>query len=151
MTDQYSDRDPYNIDFHGMNERVIREFRESGGTTASGFEGKPLILVHHRGAKTGAERIAPLIPYLEGGRIFVFASKAGQDSHPAWYHNLIAHPNTIVEQGSGSFAVIARVLAGAERDAVFAKQAAAEPQFADYETRTTRTIPVIELERVERG
>lgn len=148
MTDQYSDKDPYNIDFRGMNERVIGDFRASGGTYARGFEGKPLILLHHVGAKSGTRRIAPLVPYLEGDHIYIFASKAGNDSHPDWYYNLVANPRTIVEKGTESFEVKARQLEGAERDDIYAKQAAAEPQFADYANRTSRVIPVFALQRI---
>jgi deazaflavin-dependent oxidoreductase (nitroreductase family) len=111
------------------------------------FDGKPLVLVHHVGAKSGTERIAPLVPYLDGHRIYVFASKGGADTNPDWYHNLRANPRTVVELGAETFPVTARVLEGGERDDVYAKQVAVEPQFGEYERNTTRVIPVIELER----
>ncbi|MGY4708200.1 nitroreductase/quinone reductase family protein [Mycolicibacterium sp. CBM1] len=130
-----------------MNRAVIEEFRAHGGKAGGMFEGKPLVLVHHTGAKSGAERIVPLVPYVEDGRIFVFASKAGADTNPDWYHNLVANPATTVEFGTETFPVTARVLSGAERDEIYAKQAAAEPQFGDYQRKTTRVIPVIELQR----
>ena len=135
------------IDFAEMNRRVIEEFRSSGGKAGGVFEGKPLVLVHHVGAKSGTERIAPLVPLLEGDRIFIFASKGGADTNPDWYHNLVANPDTVVEQGTDTFPVTARVLDGDERDEVYAKQVAAEPQFGDYQRSTTRLIPVIELVR----
>ncbi|BDX35126.1 hypothetical protein TUM20985_56730 [Mycobacterium antarcticum] len=139
---------PEKADFDAMNRKVIEEFRKTGGTAGGMFEGKPLVLVHHAGAKSGVERIAPLVPYLDGGRIFIFASKGGADTNPDWYHNLVANPGTTVELGSETFPVTARVLTGAERDDVYAKQVAVEPQFGDYQRNTTRVIPVFELERI---
>jgi deazaflavin-dependent oxidoreductase (nitroreductase family) len=134
-------------DFEDMNRGVIREFREAGGKAGGPFEGKPLVLVHHTGARSGVRRIAPLVPYLDGNRIFVFASKGGADTNPDWYHNLIANPNTAVELGVETIPVFARVLSGAERDDIYAKQSALEPQFGGYQANTTRQIPVIELQR----
>lgn len=130
------------------NTNVIREFRENGGKVGGMFEGSPMIIVHHLGAKSGAERETPLVYFGEGDRIFIFASKGGAPENPAWYHNLVAHPRVKVEVGSETFEVNARVLEGAERDEYYAKQAAVMSNFADYAANTTRTIPVIELERV---
>jgi deazaflavin-dependent oxidoreductase (nitroreductase family) len=130
-----------------MNSQVITEFREKGGTVGGIFEGFPLILVHHIGAKSGAERVAPLVPYVEGDRIFVFASLGGSPKHPAWYHNLVANPNTTVEYGAETFSVVARVLPRAERDEIYAKQVAVQPQFGEYQRKTDRVIPVVELQR----
>ncbi|AKS34668.1 nitroreductase family deazaflavin-dependent oxidoreductase [Mycolicibacterium goodii] len=136
------------IDFNEMNRTVIKEFRETGGKAGGIFEGKPLVLVHHVGAKSGKERIAPLVPLLDGDRIYIFASKGGADTNPDWYHNLVANPDTVVELGTETFPVKARVLTGAERDEIYAKQVALEPQFGDYQRKTTRLIPVVELQRV---
>lgn len=135
------------FDMSEINRGVIAEFRETGGKAGGMFEGKPLVLVHHVGAKSGTERIAPLVPLFDGSRIFIFASKGGADTNPDWYHNLVAHPDTVVEVGADTVAVTARVLTGAERDEVYAKQSAVEPQFADYQRKTQRLIPVLELER----
>jgi deazaflavin-dependent oxidoreductase (nitroreductase family) len=136
------------FDFAEFNRKIIDEFRQNGGTAGGMFEGVPLVLVHHVGAKSGTERIAPLGYYREGERVFVYASKGGADEHPAWYHNLIANPKTTIELGAETYEVVAKVLTGAERDEFYAKQAAAQPQFAEYQTKTTRVIPVVELERV---
>jgi deazaflavin-dependent oxidoreductase (nitroreductase family) len=133
--------------FDAMNRPVITEFRETGGKAGGMFEGKPLVLVHHVGAKSGTERIAPLVPLLDDGRIFIFASKGGADTNPDWYHNLVANPETVVELGPDTFPVTARVLSGSERDDVYAKQVAVEPQFGEYERKTSRVIPVLELQR----
>ncbi|QIV84272.1 nitroreductase family deazaflavin-dependent oxidoreductase [Mycolicibacterium frederiksbergense] len=135
-------------EFDQMNNAVITEFRETGGKAGGVFEGKPLVLVHHTGAKSGIERIAPLVPLLDDGRIYIFASKGGADTHPDWYRNLLAHPDITVEIGSDTFAATARVLEGDERDGVYAKQVAVEPQFGEYQRKTERVIPVVELVRV---
>lgn len=134
-------------EFDQMNAAVITEFRATGGKAGGVFEGKPLVLVHHTGAKSGLERIAPLVPLLDDGRIYIFASKGGADTHPDWYRNLVAHPQITVEFGSDTFAATARVLEGEERDRIYAKQVAAEPQFGDYQRNTARIIPVVELVR----
>ncbi|RSN63663.1 nitroreductase family deazaflavin-dependent oxidoreductase [Amycolatopsis sp. WAC 04182] len=136
------------FDFDQINRTVIAEFRETGGKAGGMFEGYPLVLVHHTGAKSGAQRIAPLVPLLEGDRIFIFASKGGSDDNPAWFHNLVANPDTKVELGTETFPIRARLLAGAERDEVYARQSAVMPQFAEYQSKTSRVIPVFELERV---
>jgi deazaflavin-dependent oxidoreductase (nitroreductase family) len=135
------------FDFDAMNRQVISEFRANGGTAGGVFEGKPLVLVHHIGAKSGTERIAPLVPLIDGERIYIFASKGGADTNPDWFHNLVAHPDVTVEWKTETFPVTARVLEGAERDAIYAKQVAVEPQFGDYQRNTRRVIPVVELVR----
>lgn len=134
-------------DFDAMNNPVIEEFRATGGSAGGIFEGKPLVLVHHFGAKSGTERIAPLVALLEDDRVYVFASKGGADTHPDWYRNLVAHPEITVELGTETYAATARVLEGAERDDVYARQVAVEPQFGEYQRKTERVIPVIELVR----
>ncbi|QUQ64874.1 nitroreductase family deazaflavin-dependent oxidoreductase [Kutzneria sp. CA-103260] len=136
------------IDFNEMNRQVIAEFRANGGKAGGIAEGYPLVLVHHIGAKSGTPRVTPLVPYVEGDRIFIFASKGGSPENPAWFHNLVANPRTEAEYGTDRFPVVARVLSGAERDDIYAKQIAAQPQFKEYESNTDRVIPVIELERV---
>jgi len=134
-------------EFDEMNRTVIDEFRTSGGTAGGVFTGKPLVVVHHIGAKSGKARVSPLVPLLEDGRIFVFASKGGSDSNPDWYGNLVANPNVTVELGTQTFPATARTLVGEERDEIYAKQSAVEPQFGEYQRMTTRIIPVVELVR----
>jgi deazaflavin-dependent oxidoreductase (nitroreductase family) len=134
-------------DFDKMNHRVIDEFRATGGKAGGMFTGKPLVLVHHIGAKSGKERIAPLVPLLDDGRIFIFATKGGSDKNPDWYGNLVANPNVTVELGTETFPATARTLTGEERDDIYAKQSAVEPQFGEYQQMTTRVIPVVELVR----
>jgi deazaflavin-dependent oxidoreductase (nitroreductase family) len=136
------------IDFDEMNRNVIAEFRANGGKAGGIFERLPLVLVHHTGARSGKERISPLVYYREDDRVYVFGSKGGADEHPAWYHNLVANPKITVEIGTETYPAVARVVTGADRDEIFAKQKVVSPQFAEYERKTSRTIPVVELARV---
>lgn len=133
--------------FDEMNRTVIDEFRANGGKAGGIFEGKPLVLLHHIGAKSGTERIAPLVYLPDNGRVYIFASKGGADTNPDWYHNLVANPDVTVEIGTETYAATARVLEGAERDEVYARQVEAEPQFGEYQAKTERVIPVVELVR----
>lgn len=136
------------IDPNDRNAKVIAEFRENGGKVGGPFEGSPMVLLHHRGAKTGTERVTPLMAQTDGDRVFVFASKAGAADNPDWYHNLKANPETTMEYGTErDVAVKALELDGSERDEVWDRQKREWPQFAEYEQKTDRTIPVIELLR----
>ncbi|WP_299559163.1 nitroreductase/quinone reductase family protein [uncultured Mycolicibacterium sp.] len=134
-----------------FNREVIREFRTHGGRVGGVFEGKPMLLLHHRGARSGRDYLTPLVPLLDDGRIYVFATNGGADTDPAWYRNLLAHPDVAVELGTGAFPATARVLTGAERAEVYARQAALLPQFAEYRRSTARPIPVVELVRTGPG
>ena len=129
------------------NREVIDEFRANAGKVKA-FEGRPLLLLHHKGAKTGAERVNPLVFLPVDGNFAVFGSKAGAPENPAWYHNLRAHPETQVEVGTETIPVRARVAEGAERDEIWEEQKRVNSNFADYEQKTTRSIPVVILERV---
>ena len=132
-------------DTNSWNTKVIAEFRENGGRVGGDFEGAPLLLLHTHGAKSNAERINPMMYLSEGGRLFVFASKAGADSHPDWFHNLVANPDVTVELGGETFAAHALVLEGDEHDRVYAIQAQRIPRFGEYQQQTRRVIPVVEL------
>lgn len=136
-------------EYDEMNRNVIREFRANGGRAGGVFEGKPLVLVHNFGAKTGIERITPLVPLLDDGRVFIFASKGGSEKNPQWYGNLLANPQVTVELGDETFPATAQVLTGPERDEIYAKQTVLEPQFGEYQRITDRLIPVVELVRVD--
>lgn len=127
------------------NQAVIQEFRANQGRVGGGFAGAPLLLLHTRGARSGAERVHPVM-YLElEGRTFVFASKAGADSNPDWYHNLLAHPEVEVELGGTTRSARAVPVTGAERDRIYAEQVQRFPGFGEYQAKTTRVIPVVEL------
>lgn len=131
------------------NEKVIEEFRANGGKVGGPFEGAPMILVHHIGARSGTERVTPLATFpLEDGRYVIIASKAGAPTNPDWYHNLKAHPRVDVEVGTETFPVQVEELTGAERAATWDKVVAAMPGFGEYQEKTTRTIPVLALTRV---
>lgn len=130
------------------NEQIIAEFRANHGRVGGNFEGAPMLLLHSRGAKSGQARVHPMM-YLANGEDgwYVFASKAGADTNPDWYHNLKAHPQTQIEVGDDTVDVTATEVTGSERDRIYAEQARRYPGFADYERKTERVIPVIELTR----
>lgn len=135
-------------DPNDWNAQIIAEFRENGGKVGGPFEGSPMVLIHHKGAKTGTERVNPLMCRVEGDRVFIFASKAGAPDNPDWYHNLKAHPEITIEIGDErDVPVHVTELEGAERDRVWEAQKAEWPQFAEYEEQTDRTIPVLALDR----
>lgn len=133
---------------NNWNQQVIAEFRANGGKVGGGFEGTPLVLLHTTGAKSGAERISPLVTMVDGDRLIIFGSKAGEPTHPDWYHNLIANPEATVEFGTETFPVRASLVEGAERDAIYERQCERFPTFREYQEKTTRLIPVIALVRV---
>src|SRR5262249_28277736 len=134
------------------NRKVIEEFRTHAGRVGGPLlEGKPLLLLTTTGARSGRSHTVPLGYMAEGDRLFVWANKAGAPTNPDWYYNLIAHPQVTVEIGNGSevetFETIATVIAGEERDRLYAKQVQFFPGFAEFQARTTRKIPLIALER----
>ena len=129
------------------NAAVIEEFRTNSGQLGGNFAGAPMLLLRTTGAKSGAERVNPMM-YLElDGHIYVFASKAGADTSPDWYHNLVAHPHVTVELGDEVFEATATPLASEDRDRVYAIQVERFPGFGEYQEKTTRVIPVVELTR----
>jgi deazaflavin-dependent oxidoreductase (nitroreductase family) len=136
-------------DINDWNKKIIEEFRANGGKVGGPFEGAPMILVHHTGARTGTERVTPLVTFPEDdGRYVIVASKAGAPTNPDWYHNLKAHPRTSVEVGTETFPVEVVELEGDERESVWTRVKEASPGFAEYERKTTRTIPLLRLVRV---
>ena len=129
------------------NAAIIEEFRNRQGQVGGNFAGAPLLLLHTTGARSGQPRVHPVM-YLDlEGRRFVFASKAGADTNPDWYHNLIANPSVEVELGTETYTATAKPLQGAERDRIFKQQARRYPRFGEYQEKTNRTIPVVELVR----
>jgi deazaflavin-dependent oxidoreductase (nitroreductase family) len=130
-----------------FNAKIIEEYRATAGKLSGGFAGAPILLLTTTGAKSGKQRINPLAYLPDGDRVLVFGSKAGAPTNPDWYHNLLAHPDVTIEIDGETRPVRAVVIEGAERDALFARQKAAMPGFADYEAKTDRVIPVIALER----
>lgn len=129
------------------NDKVIAEFRANQGRVGGQFEGAPLLLLHSTGAKSGQERVNPMMYQAVGEGFAVFASKAGADTNPDWYHNLRAHPQARIEVGTETIDVTARVLDSEERAPIWEEQKTRYPGFADYERKTDRVIPVVMLER----
>ena len=130
------------------NQNIIEEFRANAGSVGGHFAGRPLLLLHHTGARTGTERVTPLMYQAVDGGYAIFASKGGADSNPDWLHNLKANPATRVEVGSETVDVTARVAVGDEYEKIWAKQKRDYPFFAEYEAKTDRDhIPVVVLER----
>lgn len=134
-------------DPNDFNQNLINEFRATDGKVTGIFANAPLILLTTTGAKSGQPRTSPLVYTTDADRLVIIASKGGADTHPDWYHNLIANPTATVELPGETFAVRARVAAGEERDRLYAAQAALMPNFAEYEQNTSRKIPVVILER----
>jgi deazaflavin-dependent oxidoreductase (nitroreductase family) len=128
------------------NQPTIDEFRANKGRVGGPFEGKPLLLLHHVGAKSGTARVSPLMYQALNGDYVVFASKGGSDTNPAWYHNLRANPATEVEVGTKTVAVTTRIATTQERAEIWPKWKERYPQFAGYERKTKRQIPVLILE-----
>jgi deazaflavin-dependent oxidoreductase (nitroreductase family) len=131
------------------NNDIIEEFRANDGMVGGHFEGRPLLLLHHEGARTGTRRVSPLMYQKVEGGFAVFASKGGADTNPDWFHNLKANPDASIEVSGDTIDVRAHVVEGEERDAIWEQQKTDYPQFADYEQRTARDeIPVLVLRPV---
>ena len=148
MSDEGLKREDAGDDINDWNEKVMADFRANGGKVGGDFTGVPMVIVHHTGAKSGRVRHAPLCYLPNGDDVVIFASMGGAPTNPAWYHNLIANPDTTIELGTETIPVRVREAKGAERDELFERQKKAMPPFAGYEAATTRVIPVLVLERV---
>ena len=139
-------------DMNDWNEQTIAEFRVNGGRVGGNFEGAPVVLVHHRGRKSGREYVTPTM-YLPDERddntIYVFASKGGAASNPDWYYNLTAAGEGTIERGTETYRVAVHEVTGNARDRIYYEQARRYPGFALYAQQTAgiRTIPVLELQR----
>jgi deazaflavin-dependent oxidoreductase (nitroreductase family) len=132
---------------NSWNANVIEEFRANEGRVGGQFEGAPVLLLHTKGAKSGQERINPMMYLDYEGKRYIFASYAGADSHPDWYYNLVANPTVTVEVGTETVEMTATPVSLEERDRIYPVQAERYPGFAEYELKTTRKIPVVELVR----
>lgn len=139
------------MDMNEYNQHVITEFRTSGGRVGGDLEGAPLLLLHHRGARTGIERVTPLMYRQDGDSWVVFASKAGAPTNPDWFHNVRANPDITIEIGADTLDVRAREADPTTRNRLWEAQKLDAPQFADYESSTTRTIPAVLLDRRSDG
>jgi len=133
-------------DANDWNTQIINEFRANEGRVGGNFEGAPLLLLHTTGARTGQERINPMMYQDLGDSVAVFASKAGASSNPDWYRNLVANPDVTAEIGTATRTFRARTAEPDERAPIWEKQKADYPGFADYESNTSREIPVVILD-----
>ena len=131
-----------------FNKQIIDEFRANDGRVGGNFSGAPMLLLHSTGAKSGEERVHPMMYLADGDRYLVFASKAGAPTNPDWYFNLKAHPDVVVEVGPRTMTAEAVELVGEERDRFYRRQAELYPGFAEYQAKTDRIIPVIALQPV---
>ncbi|MFP6816733.1 MAG: nitroreductase family deazaflavin-dependent oxidoreductase [Pseudomonadales bacterium] len=137
------------MDMQDFNKSIIDEFRANNGVVGGQFAGAPLLLLTTTGAKTGLSRVNPLAFLADKNRHVIIASYAGGPTNPPWYHNLIANPEVYVEVDSDSFRAKAELASEPERSELYKKIADAMPAFAEYQTKTTRVIPVIALIRTD--
>lgn len=131
-----------------FNARTIEEFRANGGKVGGPFEGATLLLLTSTGAKSGQPRLSPLAYLVIDGRMFIVGSLAGSDATPNWVYNIRANPQAHVDLGVEAYDVTIRELPPEERDEMFARIVAMAPVFGDYQAKTSRVIPVFELQRV---
>jgi len=134
-------------DQNEYNRKLIEEFRATRGNSDWPFKGRPLLLLTTIGARSGEHRTTPMMYMPDGDHLIVFASNAGAPKNPAWYHNLVAHPEVTVEVGNETFDAIAIVTEGAERNRIWARTVERYPFFAEHQAKTTRQIPVVAIER----
>ncbi len=137
------------IPINDRNKSIVEEFRANGGKVGGRFEGRTLLLLHTKGAKSKQERINPVAYVKDSDRLVVIASKGGAPTNPDWYHNLLAHPEVTVEVGTEQFKVRATVAKEPERTRLYDEMVKMMPGFAEYQSKTTRVIPVIVLTRIE--
>jgi deazaflavin-dependent oxidoreductase (nitroreductase family) len=130
-----------------FNKNLVEEFRANGGKVGGQFAGADLLLLTTTGAKSGQPRLAPLAYFTIVGKMIIIGSKAGADTNPDWVHNLRANPRAHIEVGTDAYDVSSRELPRDERDALFDKVVAAAPGFGEYQSKTSRVIPLFELTR----
>ncbi|GAA2736916.1 nitroreductase family deazaflavin-dependent oxidoreductase [Actinocorallia aurantiaca] len=132
-----------------FNDAIIKEFRANGGRVGGPFEGGDLLLLTTTGARSGEEHTVPLGYVRDGADLLIVGSAGGADRHPAWYHNLLAHPVVRIEVGDETYDAIAAPAEGERREALFSQVVATAPGYADYQKQTSRTIPVVVLRSPE--
>ena len=134
---------------HNVNQKIIDEFRANNGRVGGRFEGRPLLLLHTRGARSQQERINPVAYTRDDDRLVVIASKGGAPTNPDWYYNILANPLVTVEVGTEQFQARAEVAEEPERTRLYDKMVEIMPGFDEYRRRTQRVIPVIVLTPVK--
>jgi deazaflavin-dependent oxidoreductase (nitroreductase family) len=130
-----------------FNKNIVEEFRANAGVVGGPFEGRPLLLLHTTGAKSGQPRLVPLAYFNVDGKLIIIGSKAGADTNPDWVHNLRANPRAHIEIGTDAYDVVAREFSREERNAAYPKVVAVAPGFGEYQAKTSRVIPLFELTR----
>ena len=132
---------------NSFNKNIVEEFRTNAGVVGGPFEGRPLLLLHTTGAKSGQPRLAPLAYFEVDGKLIIIGSKAGADTNPDWVHNLRANAAAHIEVGTDAYDVVAREMSLQERDEAYSKVVAVAPGFGEYQSKTSRVIPLFELTR----
>jgi deazaflavin-dependent oxidoreductase (nitroreductase family) len=129
-------------------QSVIAEFRANKGRVGGELASTPILLIHHLGVRTRAERVTPVAyTSLPDGRLVIAASNGGSPTHPAWYHNLKAHPTIEVELGTETFTALAKEVTGAARAELWTELIAGTPTLGEFQAKTTRQIPLLTLIR----
>jgi deazaflavin-dependent oxidoreductase (nitroreductase family) len=127
-------------------ENVIAEFRANQGRVGGALAGMPIILIHHIGARTGTERVTPLAYSSQAdGRLVIVASNGGSRAHPAWYHNLKAHPTIEAEVGTERLTVLAEEVEGAAHAHLWPRLVATSPALSEFQAKSARRIPLFTL------
>jgi deazaflavin-dependent oxidoreductase (nitroreductase family) len=140
-------RAPEVTDFNGQ---IIAEFRANGGRVGGPFQGSDILLLHHIGARSGTQRVSPLIFQWISDSFAIFAANAGAPANPVWFHNLRVHPVTTVEVGTQTVQVRARLAQPAERDVIYSRQKQRHPVFVQYAAKAApRRIPVVVLDPIK--
>ncbi len=142
-----NNRELFRKQMEAVNSPIVAEFRANGGKVGGTFEGRTLLLLESIGAKSRRTHINPLRYIKEGDAFIVHGSKGGADTHPDWYHNILAHPDVWLEVGTERFKAHATFPDRQERDRLFAVFAEVEPVMIDYQNSTTRVIPFVILRR----
>jgi deazaflavin-dependent oxidoreductase (nitroreductase family) len=135
------------IDRNDYNRQLIEEFRANRGKPGGPFEGRSLLLLSTRGAKSGQLRTTPMMYVPDGDRLLVIASNIGAPAHPDWYRNLVVHPEVTVEVGSETYHATAHIVEGEERQRLWNRIVEDYPFFSEHQAKTSRQIPLVALER----
>lgn len=136
-------------DLNEFNAAIVEEFRANDGVVGGPFEGGTLLLLHTTGAKSGQPRLSPLAYLTIDGKMLIVGSFAGAPKDPAWVHNLRAKPQAHIEVGTDAYDVDVRELPAEERDELYAEIVAVAPGFGEYQSKTSRVIPLFELTRAQ--
>ncbi|WP_166850691.1 nitroreductase family deazaflavin-dependent oxidoreductase [Isoptericola sp. BMS4] len=127
----------------------VAKYEESGGTTGTTLRGMPVVVLTTVGARTGKVRKTPLMRVEHDGAYAVVASLGGAPKHPVWYYNVLAHPRVELQDGPEKHEYVAREVTGDEKALWWERSVAAYPDYAEYQKKTDREIPVFVLERAD--